>query len=469
MNRRAIGKLIVLPVARMPVGVVLAALAWLALLALIPIAGLPGSALVGIATWLIGMLLGLTLRTLMRTESLLLPGFRRGLGYAGALYGIILAGVPAALTLFTGDPRHAALVGSIELFAAVLGLATGTGMRVTFLAWMVFPIMGFVPKPVQAALAHTVASSPWVPMLAALLALLILRLVMRPLLAIDDRADDESPMQAIADGRKPSVSADGSARYRGWIGKKLMPIMDATAARNLTHALARFQRRRNAASRMAVVRAVLLPHDNWQAVLITIAITAMIAGLYFLLMHHDAERWSAGVVASYAIIISMSRFTAAGRGMLKMRPNLADLYLALGPATQREFQATMAQALLKLVAVTTFNCLIYTVLIAILLHARAPSDLVLTALIVGSGTAFAALAAHLVGPTSQGGRMAMQMALMFGALIAFNLVVWLMHRFGIGLGALAALAICLPFGLGACRYAWREYLARRPCFDAPLE
>jgi hypothetical protein len=469
MNRRAIGKLVALPVVRMPVGVVLVVMVWLALLVLIPIAGLPGNVAVAIATWVLGMLLGLTLRTLMRTESLLLPGFRRWLGYAGAFYGIILVGVPAALTLFTRDPQHVALVASIELFAAVLGLATGAGMRVTFLAWMVFPIMGFVPKPVQAALAHTLASSPWVPLLAALLALLILRLVLRPLLTVDDRIDDESPMQAIADGRKPASNTDGSARYRGMIGKRIMPIMDATAQRNLAHALTRFQRRRSTRARMAVVRAVLLPHDNWQAVTITIAITAMIAGLYFLLMHHQAEHWSAGVVASYAIIISMSRFTAAGRGMLKMRPNLADLYLALGPATHRDFQATMAQALLKLVAVTTFNCLIYTILIAILLHARAPAELVLTALIVGSGTAFAALAAHLIGPTSQGGRMIMQMALMVGALIVFNLVVWLMHRFGLGLGALAALVICLPFGLGAWRYAWREYLTRRPCFDAPLD
>ncbi|HET8553964.1 MAG TPA: ABC transporter ATP-binding protein [Rhodanobacteraceae bacterium] len=50
-----------------------------------------------------------------------------------------------------------------------------------------------------------------------------------------------------------------------------------------------------------------------------------------------------------------------------------------------------------------------------------------------------------------------------------NLVLWLMHRFGVLTGGLAGIVICLPFGLGAWQYARREYLTRRPCFDAPLD
>jgi len=469
MNRRAIGKLAALPFVRMPAGMILVGVVWLGSLILIPATHAIAIPFVGMTTWLAGMLLGMTMRTLMRTDTLLLPDFARILGQTGLLYALVLIILPALFLLgVSGNAQNILLMAAVQLLAVALGLASGTGFRITLFVWIIFPLVGLLPADVHAILLHALTTSYWVPLLAALLAALLLRFTLRPLLTVSDREDDDSPMQAIADGRKPANTASGMPQQRGFIGKKLKPILDATAQRNLERSVARLRKRPGTAARMSVIRAVLLPHDNLQGIAINVLVTTLVAGLYFTLIHHG-DGMNVGFITSYAVLIGMSRFAAVGRGMVKMQPNLADLYLTLAPETHAEFQATIADALLKLVAVTTFNCVIYSVLIAVLLHAGAPAELLLTALIVGVGASFGALAAHLVGPTTQTGRTLVQMGLLIGAMLIYNLVLWLMHRFGVLAGGFAGIVICLPFGLGAWQYARREYLTRRPCFDAPLD
>ncbi|HET7662918.1 MAG TPA: hypothetical protein VFK31_04690 [Rhodanobacteraceae bacterium] len=470
MNRRAIGKLAALPFVRMPAGMILVGVVWLISLILIPTTHTIAIPFVGMVTWLVGMLLGMTMRTLMRTDTLLLPDFARILGQTGLLYALVLIVAPALLLFgVSGNVQHALLMAAVQLLAVALGLASGTGFRITLFVWIVFPLVGLLPADVHAIVLHALTTSYWVPLLATLLALLLLHFILRPLLTVSDREGDDSPMQAIADGRKPAVTASGAPQHKGWIARKLQPVMDTTAQRSLTHALTRFRKSPTRATRMAVVRAVLLPHDNLYGMLINVVVTTLLAGLYFAVFLHDSHRHGAGYLASYAVIFSMMRFAAVGRGMQKMQPNLADLYMTLAPQTHREFQATMADALLKLIITATISCVSFAVLIALLLHAQTPAELILTALIIGIGTSFAALAAHLIGPTTQGGRAMMQITLIVGAMLVFNLVLWLMHRFGILVGGLAGIVICLPFGLGAWQYARREYLTRRPCFDASLD
>lgn len=469
MNLRPAGKIAGLPFQRMLAAMILVIVVWACCLIAIPFADLAAIFPVAMATWLVGMLLGMTLRTLMRTETLLLPSFARHLGEASLPYGLLLIIAPALLNWAChGQSLHALLMASALFLAAAIGLASGTGFRMAMFVWILFPVMGFLPKSMHVVLLHALTTSPWSPVLIALLAVLILHFTLRPLLTVNDRADEDSPMQAVADGRKPAVTASGTPRHKGWIARKLQPVMDTTAQRSLTHALARFRKSPTQATRMGVVRAVLLPHDNLYGMLINVGVTTLLAGVYFAVFLHDSHH-GAGYLASYAVIFSMMRFAAVGRGMQKMQPNLADLYMTLAPHTHREFQATMADALLKLIVVTTISCVSFAVLIALLLHAQAPAELVLTALIIGIGTGFAALAAHLIGPTSQSGRTVMQIALMVGAMLVFNLVLWLMHRFGVLIGGFSGILICIPFGLGAWQYARREYLTRRPCFDAPLD
>ena len=58
--------------------------------------------------------------------------------------------------------------------------------------------------------------------------------------------------------------------------------------------------------------------------------------------------------------------------MLRMRPNLADLYLTLAPATRSDYQKTLANALLVLVPISVVTALAYTTLGIVLVHAAEP-------------------------------------------------------------------------------------------------
>lgn len=209
-----------------------------------------------------------------------------------------------------------------------------------------------------------------------------------------------------------------------------------------------------------------MPHDNPQAIGLNLLLAIVIAVLYFSVTN-AGHRLQAGYLGAYAVIFSMSRFAAVGRGMLQMRPNLADLYMTLAPDTHKAFQATLADTLLWLVGTAVFNCLAYAVLIA-LLHDAHPTQLLLATGITGTAAAFSALAVHLVGPESKGGRMLAQFALLAGAFGAYALVYWLIGRFGLTLGAIIGAVITLPFGIGGWREARKIYLQRTPVFEAPL-
>lgn len=463
----AVGQLLILPFRRMPVGCTLVVLVWLGGMLAIGLTGETAFVVgVGAANWLWYMLTGMTLRTLMRPETLLLPAFRRRLAATGGIYAAFAIALPVALIIVLGGAAHALLAAALLVLAMAVGIATGLGMRITLLFWLVFLLSSWQPK-LSKALAEAAVASAWTPLAATLLAALLLYYGLRPLLEVSDREVDESPLQAIADGRKPAMGADGTPRRRGWIGNKLAPLLNGTAQRALAAALTRFHRKPGSGTRMAVIRAVLLPHDNPQAVGLNLLMAAAIAAVYFFVTD-AAQRWHAGYVGAYAVILGISRFSAVGRGMLKMRPNLADLYMTLAPATRSEFQATLADALLWLVGVAAFNCIAYAVLIVVLLHDAHPAQLLLAAGITGVGAAFGALAVHLIGPESNLGRGLTQFALMAGAAATYALVYWLIGRFGLSIGALGGVLITLPFGIGAWTAARKEYLQRIPIFDAPL-
>lgn len=465
---KAVRKLLALPVRRMPVGCILVLLLWLAGLAGMLLSGQAGLVFVaGVATWFWYMLAGVTLRSVMRPETLLLPGFRRHLAVAGIICALVTVLPPLAMMIALGGAGHALLAASLIVLAMVVGIATGLGMRITLVIWLLAIAAGWQPG-LSAMVSHAVMASAWSPLLFILLAGLLLYHGLRPLLVIADKDVDESPLQAIADGRKLATNADGTPRHKGLIGKKLTPLLDHTAQRTLTAALTRFDARRSHGNRMAVIRAVLLPHDNPQAVALNLLVIVVIASLYFVLTD-AAHRWQVGYLGAYAVIISLSRFAAVGRGMLQMRPNLADLYMTLAPDTHRTFQATLADALLWLVAVTSFNCMAYAVLVVLLLHDDQPAQLLLATGITGIAAAFSALGVHLIGPESKTGRMLVQFALMGGAAAAYALVYWLIGRFGLAAGAIIGLVLTLPFGIGGWREARKIYLQRRPVFDAPLD
>lgn len=460
-------KLLALPFVRMPVGMSLLVLTYVAgMAAMVLLRSAEIVVGVGAAGWLVTMLSGMTLRTLQRPETRLLPGFHRHLATAGAVYALLLVVVPTGVAMALGG-KYLLLTAAGLLLAASIGLATGLGSQLMLLVWLLLIGIGWVPDALLQSLATSLVTSPWVPLLFVLVAVAVLMQVLRPFWTLVDRPDDVSPMDASLDGRRSLTDADGAPRNRGPMAQRITAVFDILAQRTQARALTSWQRHPGTWSRLTLLRTVLLPRDGLTALLLRIGLVAAIAVVYFLAIR-SARQWDAGYLGAYAVILGVARFAAVGQGMTRMRPNLADLYLTLAPSAPRDFQRTLADVLLWLVLTAVLSAVAYSGIIAILLHAPDAPHLLLATGITAVAAAFSALAAHLVGPESTLGRGIANLVILGGAVLAYALVYWLLGRFGLLVGAVLGLILTLPFGLGGWQAARREYLRRAPRFDVPL-
>lgn len=462
---KAVANLLALPFRQMLLGSVIVALAWVGCMAmLVALRNAAVLIMLGLVVYMGSILAGTSLRSLLRPEVMLLPYFGRKLAMAGAVDALFCVILPVLALLFIGAAPQAELGAGALLLVCAIGIATGLGMRVMVLLWLPFLAIGWMPKAVFQVL-RSALDSPLLPLALALGAALLLRLALRPFLELSDRDDPISPLASVRFGQQSSL--DGVSRKRGALATRINSVLDGTAQRAFDRSLARFRTRQTADRRMALVRALLLPHDNPAAIAVKLLGVSVIAAFYFIATH-AARRWSVGYVGAYAVVIGTSRFAAVGSGMVRMRPNLADLYLTLAPQTRRDFQATMADSLLWLIGVSLFNSLAYGLLIVLLLHDDEPAQLLAAIGITAIGGAFGALAFHLIGPESQIGRVMVQFGLVLGVAAVYALVYWLLGHLGLLYGGVAALMLTLPFGLGTWYAARKQYLADDPRFDAPL-
>ncbi|MDO1529278.1 hypothetical protein QMK61_10615 [Fulvimonas sp. R45] len=467
---RAVGQLWLLSFRHAPLAAALLQLMWLAgatALASVPWTGIAAASiaavLLGSGIWLWSMLLGMDLRGLCQPDSLLLPGFRRRLAWTGLLHLLQWVLLPTALGLLLGVP-HALLAGALVLLLGAFGLASGSERYLNLLVWALFVLAGWKPGlATQAALV--LAASPWAVPLALLLAALLLRLALRDLLRVEDRQIDSSPLENTQLGR--SRSADGAPARRGAVGRRLLRLFDATAQRAMARALARYRARPSALRRMVLVRRLLLPHDNPQAIALRLLLVAALVSFYVVAVMHR-QHFDAVMVGAYAILLGLARFPRLGQGMRRMRPNLADLYLTLAPATRADYQKTLTDALLVLVPITALTTVAYTALGIVLTHATAPWRMLLDALVVGAAASLVALAVHLIGPEGRLGRALVDIAVTLGAMVTYWGGYWLLGALGYALGGGALALVTLSFGIAVWLAAQREYQHRPPCFDAPL-
>ena len=455
---------------RMPVLVVLAAALWLCGMGMLVWSTRDDRSLAGLGAmfmllggwfWHIGQ--GQVLRGVCRPESFLLPNFRRRLAEAAAVDATLWVLLPTALAAICGMP-YAVLAGSGLLLVAAIGLASGTGRRASLLIWLVFVAAGWMPHLAQ-TIALAALHSPLTPLLPLLAAVLILKLVLRPMLRIDDEETATSPLESTGLGRMQAPGQEG-APPRGVLGKHLNGWFDGMAQRAMERALASYRRRPDANRRLALIRSLLLPHDNPPAIALRLLLVAAMVTVYFFVIQHRPH-YNAAVIGAYAVLLSLSRFPQLGRGMLRMRPNLADLYLTLAPETRGAYQKTLVDALLILVPVTALSALAYTALGIVLVHATEPVRMLSTAAIVGIAGSLVALAVHLVGPEGAFGRGLVNIVVVLGAMAAYWGGYVLLGLVGLawGTGLLALLTI--SFGAGVWFAAQREYQRRAPCFDPP--
>lgn len=468
----AVWKLWLLLGRRMPLLAILSQTLWLVGLGVIALLPRDGSAALGLGLlpvalgawfWHIGQ--GQVLRGLCAPESALLPLFKPRLATLAAVGVAQWVLLPTALAL-AGDVDHAPLAGAGVLLAAALGLASGTGRAASVFIWVIFILVGWQPG-LAAHVARVALDAPLVPLLVALVAVLIGVLVVRPLLQNDDRPPDSSPLASMGVSQLDANSADGMPARRGALSKRLVAVFEIASQHALDRALARFAKRPGRAQRLALVRSLLLPYDNPLAIAVRLLLVAAVVSVYFFATQHR-HHFQAAVIGAYAILLTLARFPQLGRGMQQMRPNLADLYLTLAPATRADYQKTLSDALLVLVPISVLSTLGYTVLRIALIHAAEPARMLLTAAIVSATGSLIALAIHLIGPENAFGRSAVNAVLIAGAMGAYWGGYELIGFAGLTIGGLLLSTVTLGFGLGVWWAAQREYLRREPRFDLPV-
>ena len=428
-------------------------------------AALFAAMLFGSACWLWFMLLGLALRGLCRPESFLLPRFRRRLALAGLVEIAQWVLLPMLAAALLGVP-HALPGGAGLLLLAAVGFAASAERYINLLIWALFVLAGWRPG-LAWQVGRALLASPWSAPLATLLAALFIAMTLRAMLRIDDAEADTSPLENAQLGRDRWRATDAAPARRGALARRIADLFDRTSQRAMDAALARYRRHPSQRLRRVLVRRLLLPHDNPQAIALRLLLVALLVSFYVVAVMHR-QRFHASMVGAYAILLGLGRFPRLGHGMRRMRPNLADLYLTLAPATRADYQRTLIDALWILVPVTALATVVYTALGIVLTHAAEPLRMLLVALIVGTGASLAALAVHLVGPESLWGRTLVNLAVTLGAMAAYWGGYELLGLLGDTVGALALALLVLSFGIGAWEAARREYLRRPPRFDAPL-
>jgi hypothetical protein len=457
---------------RMPVLVVAANALWLASFVCGVIA-LHGDAnmlmlcttMFGMGTWFWHIGQGFSLRSLCIPESFLLPEFRRRLLQYGAVDVIQWVVLPIVLAAFLQLPHLPLIAGLIVLIAAV-GLMMGCNRRAAMFIWPVFVIFGWKPQLLTTAL-NIAVSSPFTPWLLLALAALIVKLSIGPMLKVTDREVDTSPLESTSLGRFQSRTMPGEQRRVGAFGKRVLALYDKAAQRAMSRALERYRKNPNMAHRMVLVRRLLLPNDNPEAIALRIALVAIFVSFYmFIVMHR--QHFDAVVVGAYAIMLSISRFPALNAGLTRMRPNMADLYLTLAPETRTEYQRTISDALIILVPISVLTALAYTTLGIVITHAADPWRMLFVATIVATSSSFAALAVHLIGPEGSTGRTIVGFVTLFGVMGVYWGGYWLVDTFDYLAGGGVLAAVTLGFGISAWFAAQREYLSRPPRFDAPI-
>lgn len=457
-----------LPLQRLPLAASLLGLLLLAVLASLATAAWRASdTLLSLAVMLLmaanlvwHLLAGWMLRELPRDEQWLLPGLRRRLIRLGLWQGLAWMVPGALLGGWQSGWSDGLLLGALGLLLAALGLCLGAGRAVAL--WL--SLAALVLNALAPAWLHHPALwlSPAGTALVFALALLLLWLALRPLGRLKDRAPAPSPLQALPAGQ----AADGGARPRLW--RRLLGLFEALAERAMYRQLERYRRQSSPRRRIALVRSLLLPHDNAAAIALRLLGLGVLVGGYFLLRRHNPQQ-DASFVVCYSLLVALTRFTQIGRGLQRLQPHLADLYLTLAPVEHADYQRSVAGALRVLVPQAVIQALGFALLGLLVLHQGNPLPLLWLCLIVASCYALVALTLQLIGPQGPVGRGLLNALVVGAAAMTFSLGRWLVELFGVLPGGLLLAVPALSFALGVGYAAQQEYLRRRPCFDAPAD
>jgi hypothetical protein len=426
---------------------------------------IPTALMYAMASWFWHIGQGFSLRSLCIPESFLLPQFRRHLLVYGVIDVAIWVTLPLLFVAALQVP-HLLLIACGLLLLPAMGLTMGSNPRAGMFIWPIFILFGWAPGFFTELLKNAL-HSPLTPLLLLALTGLLLKLSLSPLLRIEDREADTSPLESTGLNRNQMRGTAGEPPRTGVLGKRVGAMYDWASQRAMNRALLAYQRNPDFMRRMVLVRRLLLPHDNPEAIVLRIVLVALIVSFYFLAMMHRPH-FSPAIIGAYAIMLSTSRFPQLNIGMARMRPNMADLYLTLAPETRAEYQKTISDALLVLVPISMLTALVYTALGAALVRASDPWHMLLVAAIVSAAASLAGLSLHLIGPEGRTGRTIVNFVVVIGVMLVYWGGYWLVGATGYLIGGGVLALVTLSFGASVWFAAQREYQQRSPRFDAPM-
>ncbi len=421
----------------------------------------PASMLAGFALWFLWMTAGATLKSIARRETLLLPGFRAALTRAGSVWALLFWLLPAAAAGLLYGPAAGWMALGYGLLALAWAVLASSGSRAGLYFWAVLIGARFLPAAVWAALASAL-SGALLPLAAALLALLLLRRAWLRLFPPGDVPLPETPMQA-PDPMQRGM-AQPQAVSRGRLLRALNGWSEQAAAERLRLCAARYHRAPAPARQRALLRALLLPHEQARGWLVRWLLFGGFVLAYALALGRGAQ---IGMVAGYATFFAMTGLNTVGLGMPRLRPSLGELYFTMAPPTHAAFKTQLVDSFLGVLPGAVLSAFVYTGLATLLIEPAAWPQVLATTAVLAPPLALATLALYLNLPRGRIGRTLVMTVTVLGQMGTSWLLYALIERFGPLWGGVPALTVAWGFALGAWGAARAHWIAQPPCFDPP--
>ncbi|WP_298194698.1 hypothetical protein [Metallibacterium sp.] len=420
-----------------------------------------GAMLAASALWFAWLLAGVTLKGLARKETMLLPDFHRALAGAAALWALLFWLLPCALTsLHWGLPVGwlALAVGALAIAWAVL---TTSGSRSGFLIWVLIIGARFIPQPFWLSIEPAL-HNPLLPLAALLLAALMLRMTWQRLFPIGDPPLPDSPLLASEPMRRGNNTTSNVPR--GKLMQRLNGWSEHGASALLQREAARYHATSTPGRQRAMLRALLLPHEQPRGWLVRWLLWGAFVAVYALALGHSAQ---IGMIAGYATFFAMSGLNVVGTGMPRLQPSLVELYFTLAPDTRAAFKAQLVDSFLGVLPGAILSAFVFTGLAALLIAPHALVSILATTAILAPPLALATLALYLSLPFNVILRSVVTGITIFGQMGTIWLGYALLERFGPLWGGAPVLVITWSFAIGAWSAARKHWIDSPLSFDPP--
>ena len=415
----------------------------------------------GIGFWFLWMLAGMALKGIARKEMLLLPDFPRALAQAAGAWALLFWLLPCVIVAARYGLRPAWMALGASAVGAAWAVLSTSGSRSGLWIWALIVAARFVPQSLWVVLEPALTSA-WLPLAGLLLAALLLRLTWQRLFPAGDPPLPESPL-AAPDPMRRGVGA-GAGAPRGKLVQALNGWSELAGGVRLKRLAAHYHAAPSLVRERALLRALLLPHEQPRGWLVRWLLFGAFLTLYALSVGRDA---TLAVVCGYATFFAMTGLNTVGAGMPRLQPSLVELYFTLAPQTRADFKARLVDSFLGVLPGAILSAFVYTLLATVLIDRAQWLQVLTTTAILAPPLALGTLALYLNLPTGAIARMLVVLVTIVGQMGAYWTGYALLGHFGPLWGGAPTLVLTWGFAIGAWTAARRHWIDSSLSFDPP--